>query len=73
MTRLEFRNRLCILLSIDEDELHSAGIKLSDKDWLSFCLDPFRFFLKMDDETADKLWRLIERRATPTLTAARAL
>ena len=61
MTRLEFRNRLCILRSIDEDELRSAGIKLSDKDWLSFCLDPFRFFLKMDDETAEKLWRLIER------------
>lgn len=63
MTRLEFRNRLCILRSIDEDELRSAGIKLTDKDWLSFCLDPFRFFLKMDDETADKLWRVIERRA----------
>jgi hypothetical protein len=65
VTRLEFRNRLCILRSIDEDELRTAGIKLSDKDWLSFCLDPFRFFLKMDDETADKLWRVIERRALP--------
>ena len=73
MTRLEFRNRLNILRSIDEDELHSAGIEMSDEAWLLFCCDPFRSFIRMDDKTADKLWRVIESRAYPALKAARAL
>lgn len=73
MTHLEFRNKLCILRSLDEDELRDAGIDLSDKKWLSFCLDPFRFFIRTDDTRAEKLWRMIEKRAYPALAAARAL
>jgi hypothetical protein len=65
MTRLEFSNRLCILRSIDEDELAAAGIKMTNKDWFYFCCDPFRAFLRMDDATAEKLWRIVDRRALP--------
>jgi hypothetical protein len=73
MTRHEFRNCLCILRSIDEHELEAAGIKMIDKEWLSFCIDPFRWFLRADDATALRLWVLIERRAKPEPVAARAL
>jgi hypothetical protein len=65
MTRLEFSNRLCILRSIDEDELAVAGIKMTDTEWFSFCLDPFRAFLRMDDRAAAKLWQIVDRRALP--------
>jgi hypothetical protein len=69
MTRLEFRNRLCILRSIDRHELVEAGAIGADDDamWRTFAADPYRWFLLRDDETAEKLWQLIERRAaTPS-------
>jgi hypothetical protein len=71
MTRLEFRNRLCILRSIDRHELVEAGVLAADdvSMWNVFAVDPYRWFLLRDDDTAEKLWRLIERRATPPLRA----
>jgi hypothetical protein len=67
MTRLEFRNRLCILRSIDRHELVGAGIldAYDEPMWVVFAKDPARWFLLRDDETAEKLWQLIERRALP--------
>jgi hypothetical protein len=75
MTRLEFRNRLCILRSIDRHELVEAGV-IGANDFTMWCLfatDPYRWFVLRDDETAEKLWRLVESRAYPALKAARAM
>jgi hypothetical protein len=75
MTRLEFRNRLCILRSIDQYELVEAGVIGTDDDamWHTFVADPYRWFILCDDKTAEKLWRLIESRAYPVLATARSL
>lgn len=76
MTRLEFRNRLCILRSIDRHELVQAGVMGADDPtmWNAFVNDPERFFLLCEDHRAEKIWRVIERRAAgPVLKAARAL
>lgn len=75
MTRLEFRNRLCILRSIDRPELIEAGVMGTDDltMWNTFLGDPVGFFVLCEDHRAEKLWRLIESRAYPALKAARAL
>lgn len=67
MTRLEFRNRISILRSIDKHELVEAGVIEPGDDamWRAFAADPCRWFLLRDDEVAEKLWQLIERRALP--------
>lgn len=75
MTRLEFRNRLCILRSVDRHELVEAGV-MGDDDltkWNTFLRDPVGFFVVCEDHRAEKLWRLIESRAYSALKAARAL
>ncbi len=64
MTFAEFHNALRILTSIDQCELEDAGvIKPGDMaSWGPFSRDPFRWFIRADDETAAKLWAIIERR-----------
>lgn len=75
MTRLEFRNRLCILRSIDRHELVEVGaIGVDDLTmWNLFVSNPERFFVLCEDRRAEKIWRVIERRANPALHVARAL
>jgi hypothetical protein len=75
MTRQDFRNRLAILRSIDRHELVEAGAIGADDFtmWNTFLNDPVRFFLLCEDHRAEKIWRVIERRAMPALQAARAL
>lgn len=75
MTRLEFRNRLCILRSIDRHELVEAEVIGADDFtmWNTFVNAPERFFVLCEDHRAEKIWRLIESRAYPALKAARAL
>jgi hypothetical protein len=79
MTRLEFRNLICVLRSIDRYELVEAGViggMDHDTDlfaWTSFQANPYEWFVRADDDTAEKLWRLMQRRANPVLAAARAL
>lgn len=75
MTRLEFRNRLNILRSIDRHELVEAGVIGADDFtmWNTFVNAPERFFVLCEDHRAEKIWRLIESRAYPALKAARAL
>lgn len=60
----EFHNGLRVLLNIDRHELESAGIiKTNDHNaWGEFRRDPFRWFIRADDERAKKLWALMERR-----------
>lgn len=61
----DFHNRLRILTGIDRHELVDAGaIRPNDVGaWQSFRLDPYRFFIRADDATAEKIWTVIERRA----------
>lgn len=62
----DFHNRLRIMVGIDMHELVEAGaIAANDRNaWESFRLDPYRFFIRADDDTALKIWSVIERRAT---------
>lgn len=66
MTFAEFHNSLRILTSIDKHELIEAGVlDHSEPDhsvWIAFRDDPFRWLIRADDETAAKLWTIIERR-----------
>ena len=56
----EFHNGMRILLNIESFDLAMANI---DRDaQKQFLEDPLRFFIRCDDETADKLWAIIERR-----------
>jgi len=62
----QFHNALRILTSLDKHELIEADvIDHSESDhskWIAFRDDPFRWFIRADDESATKLWGLIERR-----------
>lgn len=64
-TLRDFHNRLRILISIDRHELVAAGvIPGGDHNaWGTFHRDPFRWLIRCDDASAEKLWALIERRA----------
>jgi hypothetical protein len=64
MTFAEFRNALCILASIDEHELVEVGIRLSPGAWTDFAQNPWRYIVRADDATAERLWSLIEKRQT---------
>lgn len=57
-----FHNNLRILLSIDRHELEDVGICLTTADWDRFQAAPFRFFIRCDDPTADRIWAVIESR-----------
>lgn len=63
----EFHNALRILLNIEPYEIVEAGIDA--KHWPAFSADPHRFFIRCDDETADRLWAIVERRAKPRQVA----
>lgn len=59
-----FHNALRVLLNLDRDELEAAGV-LPPRDhnaWGTFHRDPFRWLIRADDASAQKLWTLIDRR-----------
>lgn len=70
----EFHNGLRVLLNLDLRDLEAAGIVFDDdqhtpghaarrtKAYERFVSDPFRWFVRADDETADKLWALLKTR-----------
>jgi hypothetical protein len=68
MTLREFHNGLRILRGIDRWELEEAGVVgepfnlPDDLRWIAFRDDPYGFFIRADDDTAAKLWSIIERR-----------
>lgn len=51
----DFHNTVRKLFNVD----HSAVPWMSEDDWPKFRDDPVRFFIKADDETADRLWSII--------------
>lgn len=60
----EFHNALRIMLSIDMHELVSAGI-IAPGDiaaWTAFSSNPFRWFIRADDDQAQRLWTIIQER-----------
>lgn len=61
----DFHNRLRIMIGIDRHELVASGaLSANDVDaWGTFQRDPYRFFIRADDSTAEKIWSVIERRA----------
>ena len=63
----EFHNGLRIMMSIDQDELVSAGIiRANDHNaWGEFRRDPFRWFIRASDDQAKKLWTLMQKRMVP--------
>jgi len=66
MTFAEFHNALRVLTSIDKHELVEAGVidssETGHSEWIAFRDDPFRWFIRADDDGAAKLWTIIERR-----------
>lgn len=64
MTLEEFHNGLRILLNLERHVLVDAGVlRPSDVNaWGTFVRDPFRFFIRADDRTAEKLWALMKKR-----------
>lgn len=60
----EFHNGLRVLLNVDLPELERAGIiRHGDHNaWGEFRRDPFRWFIRADDEKAKKLWALVKDR-----------
>jgi len=60
MTLREFHNGLRVLASIDRHEVPF----LSVAHWERFRGDPYRFFIRADDPTADAIWAVIIRRTT---------
>ena len=64
----EFHNALRILLNIDFCDLVQAGIVQAHDNahWEQFQRDPFRYFIRADDTTAERLWDCIESRQPRT-------
>ena len=78
MTFNEFRNGLCILISLDCDELVEAGVIKDDHDlahpgsaWREFRADPYRETLRLDDERSKCLWALMKKRGVTGSADAR--
>lgn len=64
MTQSSFENALRILSAIDRHELVMSGvIAAQDQEaWLRFRANPYRWLIRADDATADRLWGLVESR-----------
>ena len=70
MTFAEFHNALRILLNIDRDELEEAGVLSTpvfnrEDRWKAFRANPYKFFVRADTPTAQKIWGLMEKRMHP--------
>ena len=74
MRMADFHNMLRIMVSLDLPDLTAAGVIARNdlKAWNSFRTDPFRWFIRADDETARKLWTVIERRHEPMFKVTEA-
>lgn len=57
-----FHNRLRLMLSIDFHQLVEAGVMDANdhRGWAAFSENPWRSLIRMDDERAEKVWRIME-------------
>lgn len=61
-----FHNMLRVMINIDQDELIAAGA-MDEEDldgWISFRENPWRFFIKAGQDTAEAIWSIIRERET---------
>lgn len=58
MTQAVFHNTLRKLLNLDHTDVPFLNLT----QWGKFQGDPFRFFIRADDETANKIWTVLEAR-----------
>jgi hypothetical protein len=60
-----FLNRVRTLHCLDFFDLIQAGcLERNDPRWGAFRSDPVGFLLRVDDETAEKIWAICEKRAS---------
>jgi hypothetical protein len=69
MTFDDFHHALRIMCNLDQDELVAAEVIRSGEggfpDWDKYQVNPFRWFIRIDDERAHRLFALIEARLKP--------
>ena len=64
MTFDEFHNALRILSSIDQHELAEITLEIwDDAEYVKFRDNPWAYFIKADDETANTIWSALSKRA----------
>jgi len=64
MTFDDFHNRLRILSSIDRHELAALDTEIwTAGEYVKFRDDPWRYFIKADDEVAVMIWNVVTKRA----------
>ncbi len=60
----EFHNAIRVVMNIDRGELVDAGV-MDESDhaaWRRFEADPFRFFISLQQEEAERFWYVIDSR-----------
>jgi hypothetical protein len=74
MLERDFHNGLRLLLNIDRHELVREGVIQADdhNSWGEFRRDPFRYFIRVDDEKAARIWAIMERRMNRCQTQQQA-
>lgn len=71
MNLRDFHNGIRVLFNIDAHDFTEAGLEM--RHWPTFRDDPVGFFLRADDETADKLFAIVEKRTRPRAPVADAV
>jgi hypothetical protein len=71
MTKHEFHNALRVLLNIETDQLSFLTPIQQD----NFFGNPHMFFVRCDDETADKLWAIVQppRKTDPPMAGGNVI
>lgn len=70
MDLAEFHNGLRILINLDLADLQEQGLFTEPREgaaekWTPFRDNPWRYFIKCDDETASKIWAAMQKRLRP--------
>jgi hypothetical protein len=69
MTFEDFHHALRIMLNLEREELVAGGVIRGGEedfpDWDRYQVNPFRWFIRTDDERAHRLFALIEARLKP--------
>lgn len=70
ITFLGFHNALRVMLNVEMDDLVKARIFAPDDidGYRKFSADPYRWFIRADQVTADRFWRIVG----PRINSARA-
>ncbi len=58
---LRFRGLLSAMRFLDHDVLERAGVVFDWSDWIEYRTNPVRFFLRLEDDRAARMFALIVR------------